>query len=101
MNNNIIKPNTSNKAGRLTFYIFEITAVAIFGIMFISAIVLAALASSFLSFIQWFVIGTFASLVVYAFGRLIDLSYLKAEALTCECDCDDDCDCGCHDHKEK
>ena len=103
MNNNILKPNTENKAGRITFYVLEISALAVFCIMFISAIVIAALASSFLSFIQWFIMGTVAALVLYALGRLIDLSYVKAENSFYyeECDCEDHCDCGCEDHEEK
>ena len=100
MNNNLITPNTQNKAGRLTFYIFEIAGAAIFGILFIAAIVMAALTRSFMTWLEYFMAGTIICLVLYGIGRLIDLSYVKAEVLTCDCECGDDCDCH-HDHEEK
>ena len=96
----IIKPTTQNKTGRLTFYIFEIAGAAFFGILFIAAIVVAALTRSFMTWLEYFMAGIIICLVLYGLGRLIDLSYTKVEALTCECDCGDDCDCH-HEHEEK
>jgi len=62
MENNILKPNTQNKAGRAIFYTFEIAAAAFFGVFFIVSIVAAALASSFLTFVQFFAMGVFLGL---------------------------------------
>ena len=90
MKDNIIMPKTKDKTGRLTFFIFEIAAVSLAFFIFIAAIVMAALTRTFMAFFEYFMIAIGVCLFIYALGRLIDLSYVKAES---KCDCGPDCDC--------
>lgn len=90
MFNNLIKPVTNNKTGKVTFYIFEITAAALAFLTFISSIVMAAITKSFMTFLEYFLIAVFVFLLVYALGRIIDLNFANTEK---KCNCGDDCDC--------
>lgn len=93
-NNNIIKAHTENKAGRITFYIFEITGLVLACILFIMGIVVAIVGRTFGGFVQNFVYAVMAILIFFGIGRIIDLLYVKTEQ---GCDCG--CDCGCKDEK--
>lgn len=87
---NLIKPVSENKTGRLTFYIFEIASAALAFLILIAAIVIAALTSSFMNFFEYFLIDIVVFLFVYGLGRLIDLSFAKLDK---KCNCDENCDC--------
>ena len=79
MEKNIFKPASKNKAGRTLFYIFEIAAVCVGFILFITAIVSAVTASSFLVFMSGLLDVVIYTLVLYGIGRVVDLLYCMNE----------------------
>ena len=74
---NIFKPTTENKCGRVLFYIFEIAALAIGVLYFIMGLVDAIQFSSFAAFISGLLSGVLYMLLLYGIGRIIDLLYTK------------------------
>lgn len=83
MENNIFAPCTRNKKGKVLFYVFEIAAAALCLIYFIFGIVRAARWSDFGTFVDCFATGLFNTLVLFGFGKIIDL-------LSCKHDCKTD-----------
>ena len=76
---NILKPASTNKAARVTFYIFEIVAVVVAGIMLLMGLIDAINWRSFSAFISSFVNATINLFVLYGIGRVIDLLAAKNE----------------------
>ena len=74
---NIFKPTTENKSGRVLFYIFEIAALAIGVLYFIMGLVYAIQLSSFAAFVSELLAGVLYMLLLYGIGRIIDLLYTK------------------------
>lgn len=79
MEGNFVKASSKNTNGKVTFYIFEFAALAVFAIYFILGIIFAAKSSSFAVFVEAFVQSIFYGLVLYGLGRLIDLKLAKAD----------------------
>ena len=76
---NIFTPNSKGTAGKVTFFIFEIAALVVFAFFFIFAIIDAARLDSFVLFMQEFFQGVIYTLLIFGFGRVIDLLYSQTE----------------------
>lgn len=76
---NIFTPNSKSTAGKVTFFIFEIAALVIWAAFFIFAIVDIARGADFFWFLQQLIQGLLYGLLVYGFGRVIDLLYSQSE----------------------
>lgn len=79
MENNFLKPCSQNKGAKALFYIFEISALCVGVLLFILAIIWAAQGAGFGAFLQMFVQAVFYTLVLFGFGKIIDLLSCKAE----------------------
>ena len=77
MEKNILKANS--QAGKTTFYMFEIAALAVGALFFVIGIVVAALGMGFWAFLEDFALGAFLMFALYGLGRVIDLLYYKSE----------------------
>lgn len=69
------KPTTTNKAGRVLFYIFEIFAACVLLLGFILSIVASVLQKSFMSFVADFMQVVYQTLIIFGLGRIVDLLY--------------------------
>ena len=75
----MFKAQSQNRAGKATFYMFEIAALAVVAIFFILAIVNIAQGAGFAWFLQYLVEGAFYGFILFGLGRVVDLLYCKAE----------------------
>ena len=76
---NIFTPNSKSAAGKTTFFIFEIASLVVFAFFFIFAIIDAVRLDSFVLFMQEFFQGAIYALLIFGFGRVIDLLYSQSE----------------------
>ena len=79
MENNFLISNSKNKGAKILFYIFEGCASFVGFVMFVLAIVWAAQGAGFGGFVQMFVEALFYTLVLFGFGKVIDLMSCKAD----------------------
>lgn len=77
MNKNFLKASSKNRIGKTLFYIFEFSALAIFTIQFIIAIIAGATSGSFGIFVESFVSAFIYTLIIFALGKIIDLLACK------------------------
>ena len=77
MGNNLFKSYSKDNVGKITFYIFEFAALAIWAAYFIFAIVDIARGADFFWFLQELIQGFFTGLVVFGLGRIIDVLCAK------------------------
>ena len=77
MENNFLMPSSKNKGAKILFYIFEGSAFFAGFVMFILAIVWAAQGAGFDTFMQVFVQAIFYMLVLFGFGKIIDIMSCK------------------------
>ena len=73
MGNNFLIASSKNKTARILFYIFEICSGVVGFSMFVLSIVWAAQGAGFGTVVQMFVETIFYVLVLYGFGKIIDL----------------------------
>ena len=79
MENNFLKPCSQNKGAKALFYIFEISALCVGVLLFILGIIWAAQGAGFSTFLQTLVQAVFYTLVLFGFGKVIDLLSCKHE----------------------
>lgn len=77
MIDNILKPVSTSKGGKTTFYIFEISALVIGAFFIILSIYNAAQSHSLITFIYEVIQGAIYTLIVYGIGRIIDILNAK------------------------
>ena len=78
-NNNIFVPHTKNTAGKVLYWLFEISAIALFAIYFILGVYWGAVAGGFMTFLQCFLEAWFYCLALYGFARVLDMLYCKKD----------------------
>lgn len=79
MENNFLKPCSQNKGAKALFYIFEISALCVGVLMFITSIIIVAQGWGFASFIQSLCETVLFTLVLFGLGKMIDLLSCKHE----------------------
>ena len=77
--NNIFTPNSKCPKTKLVFYVFELSALVIGIILFIMSVVSAAKLESFAVFVDGMVQAVFYVLILFGFGKIIDLLGCKPD----------------------